>query len=611
MVLISGGYDAFRFDVTDALEAGKNELVVSVWNPLKADVPDAQVLGKQRQRPGGIMYTSATGIWQTVWLEPVPSLYIARMKITPDVDASSFEVVVSCPNPVVDTGDDKVRITVSDRGKVVAETTSVPGSEAVLAISKPHLWSPEDPHLYQMRVTLSQDGKTSDTVESYAALRKIGLGKDERGRTRILLNNKPYLQIGALDQGYWPDGIYTAPTDDALRYDIEAAKKLGFNLLRKHAKVEPDRWYYWTDKLGMLVWQDMPQMFGRDAGPGKDHELTDAAKTRFATEWGRIITQHYNSPSIVVWTTFNEGWGQHNTPAVVARTRKLDRTRLVNNASGWTDRKVGDIHDAHSYPGPGALDPEPVRAAVCGEFGGVTLDAGHRFNANPVMGYGSTLKSGWRATRNFQNLMKKAYEMTYAHGTSAFVYTQLTDVEQEINGLLTYDRALAKLDEKIVTAANKGEFLAIPPNPNPELVPTADDAPVEWKYTFDKPAGDWLVAGYSDREWKTGLAPFGGDDFGNVRTRWKTSDIWIRRQFTLAGEIPAKLHLLVKHDEDAEIYLNGVLAATVSGYNGDYDAVAVSAAARATLKPGENTFAVHVHQTVGGQGIDVGIAVGP
>ena len=448
-----GGYDAFDFDITDALKPGDNTLIVSAQNPLRSDTADAQVLGKQRLHPGGIFYTAATGIWQSVWLEPVPAAHITGLTLTPDIDHETLHVKVDTDGPP-----QSVTVTALDGTHKAFVTTGKAGTDITLLISHPHFWSPDDPYLYNLRVSL--DGKDSDSVYSYFAMRKVSLGKDTQDRTCILLNNKPLLQIGMLDQGYWPDGIYTAPTDEALKYDIQMAKKLGFNLLRKHAKVEPDRWYYWTDRLGMLVWQDMPQCFA-----GRDNTLTDAAKAQWLVEWQREVATHINHPSIIVWTTFNEGWGQHDTEQIVTLTKQWDPSRLVNNASGWNDMHVGDIQDTHDYPGPGSGTPEPTRAAVNGEFGGVTMRVPDHMWTTDVVGYGQTLSQGWQVTQKYQDLLKNAYSLSKDRGTCAFVYTQITDVEQESNGIMTYDRAVVKPIPEIITAANQGKFLPLPPQP--------------------------------------------------------------------------------------------------------------------------------------------------
>jgi hypothetical protein len=595
-----GGYDSFHYDITDSLKDGSNELIVSAWNPLWADDERGQVLGKQRIRAGGIFYTSATGIWQTVWLEPVPALHIARLKLTPDIDSQILRVGVQTEGIANDL---RVEISALDGRKTLARTDGAAGTELSLPIANPRLWTPDDPHLYGLRVALKMNGKTVDSVDSYFAMRKISLGKDAQNRTRILLNNQFVFQVGALDQGYWPDGIYTAPTDAALRYDIEIAKKLGYNLLRKHAKVEPSRWYYWTDKLGMLVWQDMPQAFS-----GKDGALTDEAKQQWETEWRREITLLYNHPSIVVWTPFNEGWGQHDTERITALTKQLDPTRLVNHASGWFDKGVGDISDVHDYLGINSPLPEPARAAVVGEFGGITMTVpGHIWTDKDVFGYGSVLKDARSVTRRYQNLMKRAYELRDTKGCSAVVYTQITDVEQEINGILTYDRALIKPDRAIVTASNRGEFPPLPPNPNPDLLPTSEEEPYTWNYTTEQPADNWVQPNFDASAWKSGQAGF-GQGVGTVRTRWTAPDIWLRREVELPSKLPADLEFLVFHDEDCEIYVNGVLAATARGYVVQYVNLPMTAAGRAALKPGKNLIAVHCHQTVGGQFIDVGIA---
>ncbi len=590
-----GGFDPFEIDITGALKQGTNDLVISAWNPLTVDSPEGQVLGKQRLHPGGIFYTGATGIWQTVWLEGVPAQHITDLLVTPDLAGHAVRLIVHATG----TAGSAVSAVMRDGGAIIAQANGKTDAVFALPVPSPHAWSPEDPHLYALTVTL--DGVGGDAVASYCALRSIGLGPDDQGRTAILLNGKPYLEVGALDQGYWPDGIYTAPTDEALKYDIELAKRLGFNLLRKHAKVESDRWYAWADRIGMLVWQDMPQGYG---------DLGAAAQEQWTGEWTRIIAALANHPSIVVWTTFNEGWGEKtfDVARIVALTRQLDPTRLVNNASGWIDQKVGDIADTHAYPGPWAGKPEAVRASVNGEFGGVTMGVPGHCWTTAVMGYGRTLKDGWSVTSTYQKLMMTAYKLWKEVGISAFVYTQLTDVEQEINGLVTYDRAVIKPLEPIVIAANAGRLAAMPPNPiAPDLVPTAEEEPVPWRFTTEKPAGDWLGAGFDDAAWRTASAPF-GHGMGGVRTEWRSSDIWIRRTVTLPAAIPDQLDVLLKHDEDAEIYINGILAASASGFNDAYAAIPMSAAARAALRPGVAIIAAHCRNTVGGQGIDVGIA---
>lgn len=599
MGLHRGGFDGFEYDITDSLKSGDgNELIVSAWNPLRSDTPDAQILGKQRLRPGGIFYTGATGIWQTVWMEVVPATHIASLKITPDVDSSSLRVKVNTGSMDVA----QVQVAVLDGKKTVATTTGASSDEIRLPISAPHLWTPNDPHLYNLKISLLKGGKAIDTVASYAAMRNVSLGKDAEGRNRLMLNDKFVFQVGLLDQGYWPDGIYTAPTDEALRYDIEVSKKLGYNLLRKHAKVEPERWYYWTDRLGILVWQDMPQAFG-----GRDGALTDEVKEQWDLEWKREIEGFYNHPSIIVWTTFNEGWGQHDTERIVALTKQLDPTRLVNNASGWTDMKVGDIADTHAYPGPGSGRPESTRAAVNGEFGGITMRIDGHMWTQDVFGYGSTLRSTTLVTKRYQDLLRKAYKMRDELGTSAFVYTQLTDVEQESNGILTYDRAIIKPDVTITKAANEGQFLPLPPNPNPDILPTSEEEGHDWLYTIDKPAtNNWMQTTFEAAGWKTGQAGF-GHEVGTIRTPWTTDDIWLRREVTLPANLPARLAFTAFHDEDVEIYINGVLAATAKGYVTSYVTLPMTAEGRAALKPGKNLIAVHCHQTTGGQYIDIGI----
>src|SRR5262245_8218273 len=376
-----GGYDAFSFDITDALNRyGVNELVVTAWDPTDAGT---QPRGKQIRKPGGIWYTSTSGIWQTVWLEPVNAAYIASLEITPDVDHGNVLVNV---NTTVHFGSFELEVMAKDRSGRMTQEIAPNGHPVRLALKDPTLWSPDNPHLYDLMVRLKLGSRTIDSVQSYFGMRKIGLGKDDRGRTRLMLNNKPVFQFGPLDQGFWPDGLYTAPTDEALKYDIEMTKKLGFNMARKHVKIEPERWYYWCDKLGLLVWQDMPN--GDKHIGQRDQDITRSAESaeQFETELKALISGRFNHPSIVMWVPYNEGWGQWDTARIVNLVKQLDPSRLVDSASGWTDRGVGDVIDMHRYPGPGSPDPTPSRAAVLGEFGGLGL---------PLRGY------TWQSERNW------------------------------------------------------------------------------------------------------------------------------------------------------------------------------------------------------------------
>ncbi len=597
-----GGYDAFHFDITESLKSdGAQELIVGVWDPTDAGT---QPRGKQVNKPGGIYYTPTTGIWQTVWLEPVAQAYIHSLKITPDVDQSKVRVRVVSGGW---KGAADVWASAFDGDKEIANANGRLGEELVLNIPSAKLWSPDTPFLYRLRVGMSSsENPGKDEVDSYFAMRKIEIGKDEKGVTRILLNGKFLFQVGPLDQGFWPDGLYTAPTDEALKYDIEITKKLGFNMARKHVKVEPDRWYYWCDKLGLLVWQDMPSG-DKSVAPGKG-EITRSPESaeQFELELKRMIDGLHNHPSIIMWVVFNEGWGQYDTARLTSRTKQYDPTRLVNCASGWNDMKAGDVHDIHMYPGPGSPEPEPKRAAVLGEFGGLGLGVDGHTWTNKTWGYRGT-KSSDDLTRKYEQLLRKVWQLKDERGLSAAVYTQTTDVETEANGLLTYDRAVIKVDAARIAAVNKGDVSRIPEIR--EVVPTSQKKGLPWHYTFEKPADDWFKPEFKDAAWKEGLGGFGtkGTPGAVARTEWKTDNIWIRREFTLPEGSFSNLHLFVHHDEDAEIYLNGVLAAKVAGFITDYEEVSISEEARATLKSGKNWIAIHCKQTTGGEYIDAGL----
>ena len=600
-----GGYDGFSFDVTDALKPGPdNELIVRVFDPTDKGT---QPRGKQVTNPGGIFYTPTTGIWQTVWMEPAPKeAYIARLKIVTDPDTNQVDLT---PEIVGDATGMTLSTTILDGAQ------DVPGVGHIDASGTSHLmlppgakrWTPESPFLYGLKVSLTKDDKVIDSVGSYFGLRKIEVGKDEKGVNRLMLNGKPVFMVGPLDQGFWPDGLYTAPTDEALRYDVEITKKLGFNMTRKHVKVEPDRWYYWCDRLGLLVWQDMPSGDKFINPDQPDIVRSPESARQYDTELKAMIDGLQAHPSIVMWVVFNEGWGQFDTRRVADWTRTYDPTRLVDAASGWADRAgVGDVHDLHAYPRPQAPPLEPKRAGVLGEFGGLSLGVdGHTWQKE-IWGYAGT-SSGAELTRKYERLLREGWDMKDAKGLNALVYTQLTDVETEANGLLTYDRAVIKVDLDRVAAVNRGDVSRIPVART--VVADSREKGQPWRYSTDRPSGDWQSARFDDSSWKEGPGVLGTERTpgANVRTTWNTPDIWARRTFDLPEVNPANLLLTVLHDEDAEIYLNGVLAATVKGHTGSYDELPINPEARATLKPGKNVIAIHCHQTVGGQSIDAGL----
>jgi hypothetical protein len=598
-----GGYDGFSFDVTDALKPeGEQELIVGVWDPSDGG---PQPRGKQVRKPGGIYYTPSTGIWQTVWLEPVPAAAIAGLKIVPDLDTGSFLVTVQTRG---EPGQLRAAIKVTTPEAGGAQGEGPAGKPITVTIPpRVHLWTPEDPFLYDLDVQLLDGGKAVDRVTSYAGMRRISIGKDAKNVARMHLNGKPIFQVGPLDQGFWPDGLYTAPTDAALKFDVEITKKLGFNMTRKHVKVEPERWYYWCDKLGLLVWQDMPSG-DKSMEPGKgEMQKEPKAAAQFQKELGRMIEGRYNHPCIVLWVVFNEGWGQFDTQRLTPWVKEQDPTRLVTCASGWNDFPTGDAIDAHIYPGPGMPKTEPGRAAVLGEFGGLALKVDGHTWTKETWGYQGTADRN-DLTRKYERMLAEVWKL-HERGLSAAVYTQLTDVETEANGLLTYDREVIKVDEVRTVAVNRGDLAQVPAVV--PLVPTANlsKEPIPWRYTTQKPADGWEQPGFNPESWSVGRAGFGSRDTANavVNTEWRTADIWIRRDFDLPADLPPELYLFVHHDDDARIFLNGVLAAELPRWTTAYEEVGILPEARKALKPGKNVLAVHCHQTTGAQYIDAGL----
>ena len=359
-----GGYDPFRFDITSALTAaGPQQITVAVWDP--TDV-GTQARGKQIRKPESIWYSPVTGIWQTVWLEPVPERAIERVQIVPDAAGGKVQLTVEATHAAADKQDVTLRVlsrSLGDKQETITplEARGKAGEPLVIKIPQPQLWSPDAPWLYQYEVQLAG----GDSASGYFGLRDLARGKDESGNQRLLLNGKPLFHYGPLDQGWWPDGLYTAPSDAALLYDLQVTKEMGFNMVRKHVKVEPARWYAHCDRLGLLVWQDMPNGDAHIRPEEPDIERSAQSRRQYETEWSAIIESLHNHPSIALWVPFNEGWGQFDTKRIVAWTHELDPTRLIDNASGWSDRDCGDVLDIHAYPGPGdaAARKRPRRGA--------------------------------------------------------------------------------------------------------------------------------------------------------------------------------------------------------------------------------------------------------
>ena len=440
----AGGYDAFSLDITSFLKKGTNTMIVAAHDPNDGRTPS----GKNGPRGD---YTFTSGIWQTVWLEPVNKNHIKDVRLLPDVANGRLKVLVNA-------GSGKVSAIALDGNKVVAEIKGEAGTSFYIPIPEAKLWSPDAPFLYDLKLTLlDKNGAVADQVNSYFGMREVKLGK-VGGVVRPLLNNQFVMQVGLLDQGYWPDGILTAPTDEALKYDVEFTKRAGFNLIRKHMKTEPKRFYYWADKLGLLVWQDMPAIWYQ-------HEDTVKTRTTFRKELKAIIDDNYNSPSIITWVPFNENWGAFDVKEITDWVKKYDPSRLVNGNSGFNnnpgyqkaagDPGNGDFVDTHIYIGPNdAAQPDETRAASLGEYGGIGLFVrGHMWPVeNNAYGYEPTKSA---LTDRYVLLMDQVEQLMKYKGLSVAVYTQTTDVEHEINGLLTYDRAYEKMDVERIKEVNQ------------------------------------------------------------------------------------------------------------------------------------------------------------
>lgn len=450
-----GGYTAFSIDIAPYLTRGEQTLAVRVADPTDRGT---QPRGKQVTEARTIWYTPVTGIWQTVWLEPVPESRIASLRMTPDIDTKSLTVEAAI---VGARRGDIVEITLRDNGRTVAEARAAAGEPLRLTLPEMKLWTPDTPMLYDLETTLLRGGKSVDRVGSYAAMRKNSVVRGKEGFLRLALNDRECFQFGPLDQGWWPDGLYTAPTDEALAYDIIKTKDLGFNMIRKHVKVEPERWYWHCDRLGILVWQDMP-----NGGPspewqnnryfdGTEAKRTAESEAQFRKEWKEIVDQLYNHPSVAMWVPFNEAWGQFRTEEIARWTKDYDPTRIVNAASGgnfYPD--AGEVLDIHSYPHPRFFLFDIGRVNVIGEYGGIGLPLeGHLWQPDQNWGY-VRFKNAGEVTDEYVRYAEML-ERLIPTGCSGAVYTQTTDVEIEVNGLMTYDRKRMKVDERRLHEVNQ------------------------------------------------------------------------------------------------------------------------------------------------------------
>lgn len=459
----SGGYTPFSFDVTPYLTGtDKQKLTVRVWDPTNEG---SQPRGKQVSKPSGIWYTPVTGIWQTVWLEPVAESHIEYVKSIPDLDNKTIYVTAETSTS---SKAEVVKAQLLQDERVIATAMGISGAPLRLYVERPILWSPEHPYLYDMKVSLLRSGKVIDEVKSYTAMRKVSSGRDKDGFMRIFLNDEPVYNFGPLDQGWWPDGLYTAPTDEALRYDVRKTKEWGFNTIRKHVKVEPARWYYHCDKEGIMVWQDMPSGGSgsswqpRVYNGGKDSPRSQESKTIYYREWEEVMKLCMSSPCVIVWVPFNESWGQFDTEEVAAWTKKYDPSRLVNPASGGNHRACGDIFDIHIYPAPEIFLFDPQRVNVIGEYGGVGFPMkGHLWEEKKNWGY-IELKNEGEVTREYEKYARQLKNLT-RKGIAAAVYTQTTDVEGEVNGIMTYDRKITKINEKTLRKINEEIISSLKP----------------------------------------------------------------------------------------------------------------------------------------------------
>ncbi|HRI45048.1 MAG TPA: glycoside hydrolase family 2 TIM barrel-domain containing protein [Fimbriimonadaceae bacterium] len=614
----TGGSASFAFEITDRLIEGSNTVVIHAYDDARSGL---QALGKQARTPQseGIFYTRTTGIWQTVWLEGVGAAHTSGVRIEPDVAGKRFFVEVEVDGTVAD----RVRVTLTDQGKTIS-TADAPADwrnpRLVLPVPEPRLWQPSDPHLYDFRIELLAGDRVLDRLDTYSGLRSVSI----RGH-RLLLNGKPDFQRLVLDQGFYPDGIWTAPTEEALKRDIELSMAVGFNGARLHQKVFEPRFLYWADRLGYLVWGELPNY-------GLDHRKP-AGERPVLDEWNEVVSRDRNHPAIIGWCPFNE------TPAeagplqdtTVRITRQLDPSRPVIDTSGWT-HSIPDpeVLDAHDYD----QNPESFRRRWTRGFGGAGLPTryGPRRSGVPFMvseygGIGWNTGAGWgygNPPKTLDEFYERLTGLTSALTDQplmfGYCYTQLTDVEQERNGIYAYDRT-PKFDAVRLRAifgapAAYERDSPLPPEPAGKwqvLVGSRRD-PTQarpWRYSIEVPGNDWNRPNFDSMGWRTGLGAFGQKEGfeQDIETEWRTSDIWLRTEFDYDGDAFDRAFLAIHYDNATEVFLNGkeIWRSERGAWNDEYEGIDVTETLREALVKGKNHLAVHCHQDTGGQFIDLAV----
>lgn len=621
-----GGYDPFTFELPDLDRATEHQLTVRVWDPSDFG---PQPVGKQRSDNSGIWYTPVTGIWQTVWTEPVSKAgYLRTVRISSPrvyggdvfmraLPQDQFEATLS-PFIEMDVNTPKeanrfgIFLSKNETEPWFSLITGELGANTSTTWhdAKLELWSPENPVMHSLVIRLNEGAEVIDEVRCAFAHREITVRTDGQGQRRVFLNGLPIFLLGPLDQGWWPDGLYTAPSDVALASDLLMTKRLGFNIIRKHVKVEPERWYWHCEQLGLLVWQDIPNPARaanwypwREPGEGSELEASAPEGPHIKKEI-RSIVKANPWGCIIAWTLYNEAWGQWRTDVMTQGLQKLVPDCIVDSASGGNDFGTGDLRDEHAYPGPAMPPLEDGRVSALGEFGGLGLALpGHLWREDGNWGYRKYDNSA-QLTDHYVELLT-GLRLLKAQGLGAAIYTQTTDVENEINGLLTYDREVLKMDAGRVRAANLALQL---PSPMIEtILPDARTAARSWQYTFKEPPGEWSSASFDDARWSTGAGGFGTAETPGavVGTVWNTPDIWLRTSFDSEARVLTDALLWLHHDENVEIYLNGELIFGREGYVTTYVPVPI---AKLTLRAGRNVIAVHCQQTGGGQYVDLGLA---